>query len=104
MCVCARVYMHVYGHVRGRGGCLVVMAPVAELWLHKPGVLGSVLGDRCPFHFHRFRLMTSSFPVSVYAHVHLLKLCSPSELRKRFASIALFFGPHLALPLAVALT
>lgn len=59
MCVCARVYVHVYGHVRGRGGCLVVMAPVAELWLHKPGVLlGLIPGGYWPFLFPPFHLMT----------------------------------------------
>ena len=33
------------------GGCHVVIYSVAEHWLHKPGVLGSIPSDCQPFHF-----------------------------------------------------
>ena len=34
---------------------------VAEHWLHKPGVLGSIPGNCWPFHFLYFRLKISKF-------------------------------------------
>ena len=44
----------------GSGGCLHgCHNSVAEHWLHKPGVLGSIPGDYRPFHLPLFCLKTS---------------------------------------------
>ena len=96
-CACVCTCIHTCIWTRKGSWLFGCRTSVAEHWLHKLGVLGLIPGDCCLFHFPQFR-----FPISVYAHIHSLKLCSPSELRRRFA---LHLWPcSLALTLALSLT
>ena len=43
---------------------------VAEHWLHKPGVLGSISGDCKPFHFPLFCLDHVNCPYTITNYLH----------------------------------